>query len=54
MSPEYQALLVERFGTVAELAREARRLPAPRELARRRRVLAAAMSKDTNHKEQAA
>ena len=39
MSPEYEALLVERFGTVAELQREARRLPDRRELARRRRVL---------------
>lgn len=43
MTAEYAALLVERFGTVAELEREARRLPPPRELARRRRVLTVSM-----------
>ena len=35
-----RALLLERFGTVAEWEREARRLPDRREVARRRRVLA--------------
>lgn len=43
MTGLYQALLVERFGTVAEWEREARRLPPPRELARRWRVLAMSM-----------
>lgn len=36
----YQVLMVERFGTLADLEREARRVPPPREVARRRRVLA--------------
>lgn len=40
---EYEALLEERFGTVREWQREARRLPPPRELARRRRVLAVSL-----------
>lgn len=38
-----RALLTERFGTVTELEREARRLPVPREVARRRRVLAVSL-----------
>lgn len=40
---EIRDLLDERFGPVAELEREARRLPPPREIARRRRVLAVSL-----------
>lgn len=47
MDEEYRALLAERFGVVAEWQREARRLPPPREVARRRRVLVAALSKES-------
>jgi hypothetical protein len=39
----YAALLLERFGPLADLERERLARPAPREVARRRRVLAQGM-----------
>lgn len=44
MSDLYRVLLVERFGTVADLEREVRQVPPPREVARRRRVLVRGLS----------
>lgn len=43
MSPLYATVLAERFPPVAEVEREAKRKPMPREIARRRRVLCRAL-----------